>query len=163
VKPGPPPKPRALRVLEGNPAKRPLPPDIKPDVGISMPKHLTGAAKAEWARVVPQLRRLGLVGGLDRAVVSMYCVAWGRWLVAEGQLKRFGEVIKSPTGYPMQSPYLAIANTAINQMRALGAELGLSPASRTRVQADETLATFAQPNRQGSEGAASPERFFHHD
>jgi phage terminase small subunit len=35
----------------------------------------------------------------------------------------------------MQSPYLAVANKAMEQMRALLAEFGMSPSSRTRVHA----------------------------
>ena len=35
---------------------------------------------------------------------------------AEEHLARFGTVIKSPSGYPIQSPYLSIANRAIKQI-----------------------------------------------
>ncbi len=53
----------------------------------------------------------------------------------------YGVMVKSPNGFPMQSPFLAVANKAMEQMRALLAEFGMSPSSRTRVhatpQADE--------------------------
>jgi P27 family predicted phage terminase small subunit len=52
---------------------------------------------------------------------------------AERNLARFGVVIKSPSGFPIQSPYLAIANKAMEQMARLLAEFGMSPSSRTRV------------------------------
>jgi len=42
-------------------------------------------------------------------------------------------VIKSPSGFPIQSPYLAIANKAMDQMTKLLTEFGMSPSSRTCV------------------------------
>ena len=52
---------------------------------------------------------------------------------AEDALKKHGVLVKSPNGSPMPNPYLAIANKAMEQMRALLAEFGMSPSSRTRV------------------------------
>ena len=66
----------------------------------------------------------------------MYCQAWGRWLEAEGALRKYGVMVKSPNGLPMQSPYLAVANKAMEQMRSLLSEFGMSPASRTRVRVE---------------------------
>ncbi len=42
-------------------------------------------------------------------------------------------MIKSPTGYPVQSPWLAIANKAQAQMLKALAELGISPTSQAKV------------------------------
>ena len=52
---------------------------------------------------------------------------------AAQQIQKYGLVFKSPSGYPMPSPYLAILHTALDQMRAFLTEFGLSPASRSRV------------------------------
>lgn len=38
-----------------------------------------------------------------------------------------------PCGYPIQNPWLPIANRAIEQMRQLGSDLGLSAAALTRI------------------------------
>jgi P27 family predicted phage terminase small subunit len=46
-------------------------------------------------------------------------------------------MVKSPNGFPMQSPYLAVANKAMEQMRGLLTEFGMSPASRTRISVQE--------------------------
>ena len=78
---------------------------------------------------------------IDRAALALYCGAWGRWVEAEKALRTYGAMIKSPSGFPMQSPYLAIANKAMEQMRAMLCEFGMSPSSRTRV--------HATPPRQG--------------
>jgi P27 family predicted phage terminase small subunit len=133
------PKPTHLKLLEGNPGKRPIntrepkPPPVTP----TCPRHLSDDAKKEWRRVTPLLDTLGLLTKIDRAALAMYCEAWGRWVQAEEALRKFGVMVKSPNGFPMQSPYLAVANKAMGQMRGLLAEFGMSPASRTRISVEQ--------------------------
>ena len=129
------PKPTLLKLFEGNPGKRPLnknEPKPRPAVPCC-PSHLSGEAKKEWRRIVPELAAVGLITRIDRAALAMYCEAWGRWLEAEDALRKYGVMVKSPNGFPMQSPYLAVANKAMEQMRGLLTEFGMSPASRTRI------------------------------
>lgn len=99
------------------------------------PRELGGAARKEWKRIAPELARMGLLSLIDRAGLALYCDSYGRWLEAIASLKQYGVVIKSPTGYPMQSPFVAIANKAGEQVRMLLSEFGMSPSSRTRVHA----------------------------
>lgn len=99
------------------------------------PGHLGAEAKREWKRVSLDLAGYGLLTRIDRAALALYCEAWGRWVEAEESLKKYGVMIKAPSGFPMQSPYLAIANKAMEQMRAMLTEFGMSPSSRTRVHA----------------------------
>ena len=117
------------------PGKRPVnPSEPKPKIEIPLvPEHLTELAKAEWNRIAPVLARLGLLSGLDRAALAAYCTVCGRWVEAEEALKKTGPVVKSPSGYPMISPYLVVANRALEQIRAFMTEFGLSPASRSRI------------------------------
>jgi phage terminase small subunit len=42
-------------------------------------------------------------------------------------------MLKSPTGYPIQSPYLAIANRQAEIMLRVASEFGFTPASRSRI------------------------------
>ena len=54
---------------------------------------------------------------------------------AAEKIAQYGLLTKSPNaGLPLQSPYLAILNKQAQIMLKAGAELGFSPASRTRVQ-----------------------------
>ena len=112
------------------------------------PAHLSDEAKREWKRVSRDLAPCGLLTRIDRAALALYCEAWGRWVEAEQALRTYGVMIKAPSGFPMQSPYLAIANKAMEQMRAMLGEFGMSPSSRTRVHAtpvsdeDEEFARF---------------------
>lgn len=83
------------------------------------------------------LEPLGLLSELDRAALAVYCEAWGRWVEAEEALRKFGVIIKGPGGLPTPNPYLRVANHAMDQLRGLLAEFGLSPSSRTRLRAPE--------------------------
>ena len=83
------------------------------------PAHLGREAKREWKRVSQELAGYGLLTRIDRAALALYCEAWGRWVEAEGALRKYGAMIKAPSGFPMQSPYLAMANKAMEQIRAL--------------------------------------------
>jgi P27 family predicted phage terminase small subunit len=64
--------------------------------------------------------------------LALYCQAWARWVEAERSLEKYGVMVKSPNGFPMQSPYLAVANKAMEQMTKLLTEFGMSPSSRAR-------------------------------
>ena len=46
---------------------------------------------------------------------------------------RFGAMVKSPTGFPIQSPYVSIANRQAELMMRIAAEFGFTPASRSRI------------------------------
>ena len=51
------------------------------------------------------------------------------------QIQKYGTMVKSPTGYPIQSPYLAIANRQAELMMRIASEFGFTPASRSRISA----------------------------
>jgi phage terminase small subunit len=42
-------------------------------------------------------------------------------------------MVKSPNGYPVQSPYIAIANRQAEIMLRIASEFGFTPASRSRI------------------------------
>ncbi len=134
------PKPTALKIVEGNPGRRPLnAKEPKPKVATPKPPaHLTDSALVEWKRVAKELTTLGILTEIDRAVLAAYCQAYGRWSEAEQKLKDHGVLIKSksPNGFPIHSPYLSIANKALQQMVSLAAEFGMTPSARTRIHAD---------------------------
>src|SRR5687768_8472895 len=95
------PTPTALKVLRGNPGRRPVNPgEAKPAVRLpSPPSHLSKEAKREWRRTGQFLLNLGLISELDRAAFAAFCTAWGRWVEAERALNEHGILIKSPNGY----------------------------------------------------------------
>jgi P27 family predicted phage terminase small subunit len=131
------PKATVLKLVTGNPGRRPLNQhEAKPQAVIpDPPDFLKDAALAEWQRVTPLLAEVGLIAKLDRAVIAGYCQAWARWLRCERELETEGLIVKSPNGYPMQSAYLAAANKALEQVRQMAEQIGLSGSSRSRIRA----------------------------
>ena len=129
------PKPTAVRHAEGNPGKRgfnaaePVLPDGMPDC----PPHLEGEARTEWVRIAAPLHDAGVLTTADRAALAAYCQAWSRWVEAEEKLKSTPILMKTPSGYIQQNPWLGIANKQMELMGRYMAELGITPASRSRV------------------------------
>lgn len=131
------PIPTVLKVVHGNPGKRPLPPDEPAPSTVAEthppPSWLDELAKAEWARIAPMLARNGLLTEMDLDALTAYCQAWCMWKTASEHIKTFGMIIKAPNGFPMPSPYIPIANKAMVQIKALLTEFGMTPSSRSRV------------------------------
>jgi P27 family predicted phage terminase small subunit len=129
------PKPAHLKVLEGNPGKRPLNPrQPRPEVKVpTCPAHLSPSAKAEWKRLARQMHVLRIPTELDRAALAAYCQAYGRWVEAEKKLKETPVLLKLPSGYIQPSPWLGIANKQLELMHKYMSDLGLSPTTRSRV------------------------------
>jgi P27 family predicted phage terminase small subunit len=102
-------------------------------------------ALAAWQRLVPELIKAGLVTPIFEGMLAAYCMVFARWVEAERELRKTAKLVKSPSGYPLQNPWLAIANRAIEQMRQLGSDLGLSAAALTRISRSAQLDLFEAP------------------
>ena len=77
---GRPRKPTVLKILEGNPGRRPLnkaEPEYSPKV--EKPDDLTPTASAWWDRVVPQLVRLGLAQSVDQPALVLLAEDYAGW------------------------------------------------------------------------------------
>lgn len=96
------------------------------------------------------LHRLGLLTEIDSQALAGYCQTWQRWREAEQKIKEYGMVIKGRGGFPIISPFVAVANRAMNQMKAFLIEFGMTPSSRSRV------------NKQGDEPTDDPFAEFDH-
>jgi P27 family predicted phage terminase small subunit len=97
------------------------------------PKTLNKEATAEWNRLAPKLDALGLLTDLDVDLVAAYCFAVSDWKRARAEIDRLGPVVKSPSGYPIQSPHVSLARHALKEMTRLGAEIGWSARARDRM------------------------------
>lgn len=139
--PGRRPLPTELKRLSGNPGRRKLNEnEPKPDAGEpEVPKHLNRAARREWARIVAELRAMSLLTRADGDAIAMYCDVYARWAEASKKLDREGLIVFTPNGYPVQSPYIGIANKCLVQMKALLVEFGMTPASRSKIVVQKPL------------------------
>lgn len=138
------PKPTRLKILMGNPGKRRMNEnEPKPEISIpDCPVELGPVARQEWDRLVDQLAPLRILTHLDRAALAQYCAAYSLWLEAIEATQTYGAMVKSPSGYPVQSPYVSIANRQTEIMMRIASEFGFTPASRSRISAPAT----EQPN-----------------
>lgn len=159
---GPAPTPTKLKILAGNPGKRRLPTaEPQPKSGApAMPKWLPKAGKAEWRKVVAELRRLGLITVIDGAALAAYCAAVAELQAATESINAEGRIITVPVhnrdGEPVGekrvvNPAVKMQRDASMVIKSFLAEFGLSPSGRVRLVApkaaeqDEFEAFLATP------------------
>lgn len=127
-------KPKGLKEITSSQHK--LPPDTKetkPPRILECPPELGQVARQEWERIVGELTRLGVLSSFDRGPLSAYCTAFALWLEALEMVQKHGAMIKSPNGFPIQSPYLSHLNKQAEIMIRIASEFGFTPASRSRI------------------------------
>lgn len=137
MKTGPRPKPTQLKVVAGNPGKRPLnkdEPQPPQETDLRPPSHLNKEARKEWKRLAPLLSEARILSKIDRDALALYCDAMAIYLDAKKKLAIDGLV--QPVGENnviQQSPYLSIMNKQSERMRQFLEGFGMTPASRSRV------------------------------
>jgi P27 family predicted phage terminase small subunit len=131
------PKPTRLKILNGNPGRRPYNMnEPEPEITVpDCPPELGPVSRREWDRLVGELSKLRILTNLDRAALATYCGSYALWAESMEQIQKYGSMVKSPSGYPQQSPYLAIANRQAEIMMRIASEFGFTPASRSRISA----------------------------
>lgn len=145
------PKPRHLKVLDGNPGKRALKPEPRPTPKVpSVPTWMSKEAKAEWKRIVPELDKVGLLTLVDRGALAVYCEAWSTFQAASADVNKNGLTIEverqrfSRNGDLLSTDTILVRNPAIQTakdstgiIKAFATEFGLTPFSRSRLTAPE--------------------------
>ena len=117
---GRPPKPTALKILQGNPGRRPLnQQEPKPGIGAKMPAYLLKLprALANWREEAPMLEELGVLTRADGKAFGRLCILWAEYEdgVEEGR--------------PSDTRLLA-------EIRQLEGRFGMTPADRVRIKAE---------------------------
>ena len=88
--------------------------------------------------------------------------AYALWAEAIEAIQKYGTMVKSPTGFPIQSPYISIANRQAEIMIKIASEFGFTPASRGRIsmllEAEPDLFN-SSPRKSSSQSKASSRRF----
>ena len=129
------PKPTALKLLEGNPGKRPVneKEPIPPKGTVKCPTWLEPEAKKEWKRLAPSLEAMGVLTQADLTAFAGYCQAYARWKEAEEFISQHGSIFQTPSGYVQQVPQVSIAQQNLKIMQSFCSEFGLTPATRARI------------------------------
>ena len=136
------PKPSNLKVIEGNPGKRPLPEnEPKPAPVIETPAPpgwLNKDGKQMWKDRVPDLINIGLLTNIDIDSFAMCCHVYGVFREAERDIKKKGRYHKYVNKFgaenEVERPQAKTANKAYAEYCKMMSEFGLSPASRTRIE-----------------------------
>lgn len=141
---GRPPKPTALKLVQGNPGKRAInrqEPDPVYLNDLTPPSWLGPAAASVWNELAPRLRRARVLTELDVDALSMGCVAIAQY---RASVSRVGDaLVKSKhatndEGDAVEvgehvNPWLIVQSMTYKQAMAIFAQFGLTPAARSRV------------------------------
>lgn len=165
---GRPPTPSALKALRGDASHRPDDGRVEPTMPAGIPEppaHLSAGARQEWYAVMKWLTQVhGLLSPTDHAAVGVYCSYYDQWQQAEQALpalrQRLDDIdakldqakakqrraeLQTQRGRALARYNLALGerNKARREMRAYLIELGLTPASRSRLRIDNGQAELA--------------------
>lgn len=129
------PTPTALKAVTGSrraaaESKNQPTPDALPT---GIPTWLPRKAVPYWPKLAAMMARAKIATEADEVVLGMYATAFAEWCEAQAAIAKTGVIVKSPSGYPIQNPWVAISNKAFERLHKCGVELGLTPAARSRV------------------------------
>lgn len=156
---GRPPKPTALKVIEGNRGKRATnkqEPDPTYLADLEPPAWLAKPAKEVWNEVAPKLAAAKLLTEVDVQMLAMGCVAIAQHRYAvkrtgddlvkvkhevddEGELFSVGEHI---------NPWMLVQSMTFKQAMAVFQQFGMSPAARTRIAINPQGDLFGHGNQE---------------
>jgi P27 family predicted phage terminase small subunit len=128
-------KPTNLKLLEGNPGKRPINKnEVKPEIAIpKCPSWLDKEAKKEWKRISTQLYHLKLLTHIDLAGLASYCYYYSRWIGAAQNLIGEDEILISPKGGRYINPRINLISSYNKIMRDYLSKFGLTPSDRANL------------------------------
>lgn len=131
---GPVPMPKALKKRRGTyrPSRAAKDAMELPVETPDVPEWLDDEGRKEWARVVPMLEEAKVLSAIDRVALGNYCAAVSLAIKATREYQKYGVALtKNKRVYT--HPMIKVAQEARAQALRIGAEFGLTPASRTRV------------------------------
>lgn len=138
---GPPKTPTHLRLVRGNPSKRPINQnEPKPPPGVPpTPKHFSKQEKYWFNRLGEDLNCMGVITTLDGMALELLIGAYVEWRSHRDILEKEGETYTtiSATGDKLikAHPRVAMMADAWKRLRGMMAEFGMTPASRSKVNA----------------------------
>jgi P27 family predicted phage terminase small subunit len=140
-----PPKPTALKLIQGNPGKRPLnkqEPDPTYLQDLTPPPWLPAGAKLVWEEMAPAAVAAKVLTEIDVQAFAMGCVAVADYRRA---VSRVGDdavksktVIDEQTGQPVQAgehlnPWSMVQSMSFKQAMLVFDKFGMTPQARTRI------------------------------
>ena len=135
------PKPNGLRLIQGNPGKRPINPrEPKFMKGVPRcPDYLDACAKEKWKAVVSELAPQGILTKVDGDILAGYCLQYSIHIRASEFVASLSSLTIVNAGRVQLHPLVKAARDALLVMDRLGVEYGITPSSRSRIQATPTF------------------------
>ena len=128
---GPAPKDPRIKVLEGNPSNYEIQSTLgaKGELG-EPPAHLSDREQEVWHQIAFAME--ANYAAADRYILEAFCVTFWQWRDIHDRIKSTGDLVKAG-GKVQRNPLWVVLNQLTTQLRGLGADLGLSPAARSRI------------------------------
>jgi len=139
--PGRRPKPKNLKIAQGNPGKRAINHD-EPNPRAEIPeppKWLEEMGRKHWYQLVPELRQAGILTIIDGDTLAEYCQLWAyqareHEFMKRHATKRYGA---KPLDPKERSHLLRTILLVSQQLTRLQSEFGMTPSSRTKIKVDK--------------------------
>jgi P27 family predicted phage terminase small subunit len=159
---GRPKKPSALKVLEGNPGKRPMnekePKPQKANGKYKPTFKLSPRAKRIFNRLCPVLDRVGLLTEIDFDPITQYCDIYDKWLKCKEHIEKNG------LSYPLYGDPIVVDGEEVrpiryyvkyteatqykefwNMMLKIQSSFGLSPSDRASLEVELAKGAGEEP------------------
>lgn len=151
---GPPPKPTALRAIDGNRGKRATnkqepDPEYLEATSLQSPAWLSERAKAVWDEIAPPLQKARLVAVIDVTLLAMCCEAVAQYRYAVSQVGDHA-VLPAAAGKGEQvNPWMIVQSMSFKQAVVILRDFGVSPAARTRIALQPQMDLFGKGGTDG--------------
>lgn len=131
-------KPVELKMLEGTYRKdrdNLSAPKVTGDL-VSPPTYFSDEQSEVWKYAIENAPK-GLLKKLDISVLEIWVTAYVTYRESYAKVQEMGQVMTSPSGYPIVNPYLSNMNKQAMIMLKASSELGFSPTSRSKVSVEQ--------------------------
>ena len=130
-------KPAALRLLEGNPGRRPIKPEIQGKGRPVKPEGLNDLQIKMWDRIVSSFPD-GYLTQADELTIERLIRTWTLYRKCCDALQNDERILyKDSHGKITKNPYYGVLRSLEQTLDRLTKELGLSPLSRSRIAISE--------------------------
>jgi P27 family predicted phage terminase small subunit len=130
-------KPTAMKILEGTyrvdqvNLNEPM-----PKVGIpNVPDWLDEVGREEYLRAGKILAKIRVLTEADGIALAIYAQAFSNWLAAESKVLEDGPILTSERGGKYLNPWKSVASMELKTVTAFLLQFGMTPASRTKIEA----------------------------
>lgn len=141
------PTPSHLRVIAGNPGRRPINPD-EPKPKAELPDEAPAFLSDRQKEIYRQARAsapAGLLGDLDESIFVRWVVAYDAFQQYNDQVLAYGLWVKGKGGGHAPNPAIAQREKMGKAMHQAAAELGFTPSARSRVKIDPNAGKTKNP------------------